>query len=109
MNCGRLMSPEKQLRLELSDLNGLNKFKGVKILSLNIRSLLAKINLLRTDLYGINFDALAICETWLKPLVDDNLISIEDYQIFRSDRSTLNMNGDIKAGGGLLIYCSNMS
>lgn len=94
--------------MELTKLSDLNKFKGCKILSLNVQSLLLKINLLRNDLVDIRFDVLAVCESWLKPWVNESLISIDDYTVFRSDRSTLNVNGDIKSGGGLVTYCSSV-
>lgn len=48
----------------------LNNLKGTKILSLNLRSLLPKINMLHNDLVDVRFDAFAICESWLKPSVD---------------------------------------
>lgn len=67
---GLLLSPEEKLNMNLPKLSDLIKFKGCKILSLNTRSLLPKINLLRTDLVNIRFDVLAICESWLKPWVN---------------------------------------
>lgn len=103
---GYLLSPKKNLKAELSNLKDLNCFKGVKILSLKLRSLLPKINLLRSDLVDVDFDVLAICETWLKASIDTSLISINNYHVFRGDRSTLNLNGDIKFGGGLALYCN---
>ena len=40
---------------------------------------------------------IALTETWLKPYVQDAQLHIQDYNIFRCDRST-------RAGGGVLLY-----
>lgn len=82
----------------------LNNIKGFKMLSLNIRSLLPKVNMLRVDLHDVNFHALCLNETWLKPIVNDNLINLTGYNHVRADRRVRNANGDLKPGGGIMIY-----
>lgn len=89
---------------ELGYITDLNKFKGFKLINLNIRSLLPKINLLRLDLIDTDIDVFTLNETWLKPNISDGLLTLKNYCFVRSDRSTLNQNGDLKPGGGLGIY-----
>lgn len=74
----------------LDNISILNEIKGFKVLSLNIRSLLPKIDLLRCDLTNLSFDVLSLTESWLKPVVDDGLLGIHGYNFKRLDRSTLN-------------------
>lgn len=69
------------MNCQLSLLSELNAFKGFKVLSLNVRSLLPKINILRLDLGDIHFDVLALSETWLKPDISDALISLDGYRL----------------------------
>lgn len=73
MQCSRLMSPEKNLKLEWTKLSDLNSFKGNRILSLNVTSLLPIINLLRNDLVNIIFDAF----TNYLDLTDPHLMQME--------------------------------
>lgn len=91
-------------RLSLDKLTDLNDYKGVKLLALNVRSLLSKIDMLRIELFKVAFDFLVINETWLKPNVNDGLLALHGYAFKRADRLLLNENGDYKTGGGLLIY-----
>lgn len=83
---GQLISPEKNLNIELPKLSDLNNFKGFKTVSLNVRSLLPKINLLRTDLADTKFDVFAVCESWLKPNVDESLILMVIMYLDQIDR-----------------------
>lgn len=88
----------------LESIDELTNFKGFKIISLNVRSLLPKINLLQLDLASVDIDVFSLNETWLKPNVSDGLLILKDFCLIRSDRSILNSNGDLKPGGGLGIY-----
>ena len=45
-----------------------------------------------------------ISETWLKNNMPNNLCHIDGFQIIRNDRCTLNEQGHIKRGGGLMLY-----
>lgn len=69
-----------------------------------MRSLLPKINILRIDLGNINSDVLALTETWLKPDIADSLIYLSSFRFVGSDRLIRNNQGDLKTGGGLIIY-----
>lgn len=95
---------DKSYTYDLDSIDDLNKFKGFKLISLNIRSLLPKINLLRLDMVNTDVDVFTLNETWLKPTVSDGLLKLKEYGFVRSDRTTVNQNGDLKAGGGLGIY-----
>lgn len=75
--------------------SGSNKFSVAQI---NIRSLRNKIGELRVLLQVCRFDILAITETHLDRKLSNNQIGIENYKIFRRDRSTG------AAGGGCLVY-----
>lgn len=92
----------------LENILKLNEIKGFKVLSLNIRSVLPKINLLRCDFSDVSFDVFSLSESWLKPTIDNGLLGIQGYNFKRLDRTTLNLNGDIKAGGGIICYFRNI-
>lgn len=65
------MSPPEQraalygLNREFSSVSDIANIKGLLLLSLNVRSLLPKINCLRIDFSCVKFDFFALCETWL--------------------------------------------
>ena len=80
----------------------LNKTKGFKIVHLNIRSLLPKIEQLRTILYDSTIDIITISETWLHNKHCDDLVQIEGFKLFRLDRER--RDGQNKRGGGLAVY-----
>ena len=44
-------------------------------------------------------DVIALTETWLTPDVADTEIQLNDFKLFRADRSSNRM------GGGVLLYC----
>lgn len=92
------------LNRECSSISDIANIKGLLLLSLNVRSLLPKINCLRTDFFNLSFDFFALCEKWLKPTIADGLLNIANYSLVRADRTTRNCNGDLKPGGGHAIY-----
>lgn len=96
--------PTDRYSYDLNSIENLNRFKGFKLIILNVRSLLPKINILRLDLANTNVDVFAINETWLRPTISDGLLKLKDYCLVRSDRTICNLNGDLKPGGGLGIY-----
>ena len=82
--------------------------KGLKIVSLNVRSLYTNLN----ELYARfkDFDILCFCETWLNDRINDQMISMEGFTIFRLDREKGDIRskkGKPKRGGGLIIYVKN--
>lgn len=88
----------------LSSPRDLNDIKGIKLLTLNARSLLPKIDILRVDFNNVDIDILCITESWLKPTVNDALLGLKDLKFVRLDHTTLNYNGDLKSGGGIICY-----
>ena len=77
--------------------------KGFKLCSLNVRSLLPKIDEVRHYMNG--FDIICICETWLSNAVPNELVNIPGYVIFSQDRNIVTGNANVsKRGGGLCIY-----
>nr|CAH8864496.1 unnamed protein product [Trichobilharzia regenti] len=73
------------------------------IMNSNCRSLPNKImylqSLMSTDTYH-NTAIIALQETWLHELYDDNLISLKDFILFRQDRRCCNK----KNGGGVATF-----
>ena len=79
--------------------------KGLKILSLNVRSLYPHLNELYVRFK--DYDILCFSETWLNGNYKDEMISMESFDIFRLDREKggiVNKAGKPKRGGGLIIY-----
>lgn len=76
---------------DLKSIENLKRFKGFKLISLNVRSLLPKINILRLDMVNTDADVFTLSETWLKPTVCDRLLKLKDYCLIRSDRTTRNV------------------
>ena len=86
---------------EIRNFFELSQAKGLKIVHLNIRSLLPKIDQIRTLLTQYNIDIKTISETWLNSHIDDKLIAIPGYTSLRQDRHAK----DVKTrGGGLISY-----
>jgi hypothetical protein len=71
--------------------------RGLKVIHLNVRSLLPKIDLVRLFISKNPFDVFTLSETWLKPSITNAEINIPNYLITRQDRKD-------KAGGGTAIY-----
>lgn len=69
---------------------------GLKIVYLNVRSLMPKIYYIRIWTMSSKTDIIAISETWLKKTLSDNDIAIDGYNIFCVDRKS--------KGGGVVIY-----
>ena len=68
----------------------------LSIFHLNVQSLLPKIDLLRGEAEA--YDILVFSEMWLKPVIGNDTILIENFlPPFRKDRSD-------RIGGGVAIY-----
>ena len=65
-------------------------------LHINIRSLLPKLDLLKSWVHTVTPDVLAISESWLKKSIANPDIFIPGYNVFRQDRAT--------KGGGVALY-----
>ena len=70
--------------------------KGLKLLHLNVRSLLRNISEIRLLLTQNDVHILSVNETWLDNSVLNNEIDIDDVQVIRKDRN--------RNGGGTAIY-----
>ena len=86
----------------ITNFNSLFRQKGFKILHLNIRSLLKKVDQLRVIFNTSEVEIITISETWLKTAIPTNSVTIDDYTCFRQDRSTETTNKT--RGGGLITY-----
>jgi len=73
--------------------------KGIKIVHLNIRSLIPKIDLLRAWVALHKPNIITLSETWLNSSISDTEINLLNYTLYRSDRSS--------RGGGVAIYVSS--
>lgn len=73
--------------------------KGIKIMHLNIRSLIPKIDLLRAWVVLYKPNIITLSETWLNSNIPDTEINLPNYTLYRSDRSS--------RGGGVAIYVSS--
>lgn len=83
----------------------LSTIKGLRIVHLNVCSLISKIDELRHTLIAVSdIDILCITETWLKPHHDSNLFNIPGYVLFRLDRTRISRSGAYIHGGGLACY-----
>lgn len=95
INLGPFFFPGENLTLD--NLHQLRSYKGFKIVSLNICSLLPKINQLRSEMCFSDLDIFCLCETWLHKDVENQLLSLDDYSLTCADRN-------FARGGGLCIY-----
>lgn len=79
----------------------ISKSKGFKICHLNVRSILANLEVLKCNVLKGELDIIALSETWLSKFANDNLLHVEGYELVRQDRV-------YKArGGGLCVYISS--
>lgn len=76
----------------------LAKCKGLKLVGLNIRSLLAKQSQVEAELSTNKISVLSLIEAWLNNKVHNGLIRVPEYKVYRLDRK-LN-----KRGGGIAVY-----
>ena len=70
--------------------------KGLRIVNLNVNSLLKHIDEIHTMLSDYPFDILAINESKIDPSISNSEISIQDYSIVRLDRN--------RCGGGVVYF-----
>ena len=70
---------------------------NLRIAQFNANSLLGHIDAFKAYFESHFFYVISICETWLYPLVKDELIELSDYFIIRNDRVG-------RLGGGVACY-----
>ena len=78
--------------------------KGIIMGHLNVRSLWNKFDLINTTFSGSCFDIIGMSETWLSSHYGDTILDIDSYSLYRLDRQTLNVQNNIKKGGGVCLY-----
>ena len=84
------------------DLDDLGREKGIKLVHWNVRSILKKIDQIRTILVDSPIDIITVSETWLRRHLNTKLVTIEGFETFRQDRTSKSKSK--KRGGGLLTY-----
>ena len=102
-------SGDTTIHLPFSDINNLEinadlkyeklQQKGLKILHLNVRSLLRNIDEIKLLLTNNVVHIFSINESWLDESVPDTEIYIEGFRVVRKDRN--------RNGGGVAIYIRN--
>ncbi|XP_015120375.1 uncharacterized protein LOC107043393 [Diachasma alloeum] len=86
--------------LEHSQAAAMLELEGLRVCHLNVNSLRAHIERVRLFLESHPpFKVIAISETKLCPLIDDDFVSLEGYRLFRRDRNT--------RGGGVAFFINN--
>ena len=66
--------------------------------------MLAKFDELLAEIKRNNPDIIFLTETWLKLDINDAIITIPGYTLFREDRKVLKDDGKTRRGGGVCIY-----
>lgn len=69
---------------------------GLGFIHLNVRSLIAKIDIIRIWAHSTEADVIVLSETWLSKSVLNEDISIDGYNVYRTDRP--------RRGGGVAVY-----
>ena len=83
-------------------LEDIGKEKGIKLVHLNIRSLLNEIDQLRIVVQGSGLDIITLSETWMQGHLCSQLVDISGYSMIRQDRDFDKVGK--KRGGGLVTY-----
>ena len=79
----------------------MSKLKGLKIVHLNIRSIIKHRN--EVELFFNNYDFICLTESWLSVKAEDSVIAIPCFVIYRFDR--LSEIYQVKTrGGGIIVY-----
>ena len=79
--------------------------KGLRLISLNVRSLYPHLN--ECYIRFKEFDIICLSETWLNKSYTDEMVTMPGFDLFGLDRESgdiLNKTGKQKRGGGLAIY-----
>lgn len=78
-----------------------NKNNSLIIIHYNIRSLLHKFSLLKDNIIQHDPDVILFTETWLNNQIDNDVVSLKNYRLFRYDRLQ-------KKCGGVAIYIKSL-
>ena len=88
-------SPIQSINFEHSA-QSLQTVKGIKLICLNNRSLLPKLEEIRLLVAEIKLHVIGLVETWLSDSIDNQELAIPSYRLYRKDRN--------RAGGGVAVY-----
>ena len=90
----------------INELGDLKSVKGLKIVHLNVRSVVKKIDQLRMLMFDSGIDVFILSETWLGAHLHSKIIEINGFDAHRLDRIVPRKSGKKKSikGGGLLTY-----
>lgn len=80
------------------DIDKVCSYKGLKLMSWNIRSLVPKMAEFELTIERLSPDIICITESWRNETIPNSRLEINGYALFRHDRL-----GN-KKGGGLCIY-----
>lgn len=94
-----VLSQENRSCLGSRELN-----KSNWLLLCNAQSLFYKLDELRALVTTVKPTFVCVTETWFTPAIEDNLIRISNFQLFRTDRQ--DNVCDTRRGGGTAIYAS---
>lgn len=75
------------------DIGELKLTKGRVICFLNVRLIMANINVIRPDFDNSGFMAIGLSETWLNKKLHNGLIQILGFNIVRNDRKLCKRGG----------------
>ena len=75
--------------------------KGLKIVHLNIRSILKHRN--EVEVTFKDYDFVCLTETWLHNTIEDSVINLPGFVNYRQDRDP-SLPHVKKRGGGILVY-----
>lgn len=85
-------------------LQSVKEVRGVKIVHINVRSLLQHFDELYISFLDGAFDIVVFTESWLHSNCSDSLISVPGYRHFKLDRRSQTKSGAVKKGGGIVVY-----
>ena len=87
------------VRIKISNVNVTKQTQGSlpSFYLLNARSLLSKVDELTGLIYTKPVDIVAVTESWLHNTIENRLLQLNDYNLFRKDRIT-------GRGGGVCVY-----
>lgn len=95
----------KSVTPQISNLNvvlkaSLNRFHGLNVSFLNIRSLLPKLDQVSRLIHDVKLDVLCFAETHIYEHIPDASVNLNGFDIYRNDRKG-------KRGGGICMYVRN--
>lgn len=78
--------------------------KGLKIVHVNARSVIQHFEELHNTFLDGTFEVVIFTESWLHKNCADSPISVRGYSLYRLDRQVTTPSGNVKKGGGIVIY-----